>query len=578
MRGLVLLAGATLAQHRPWNRLGERLGVPATNLPKPVVDAIDTAKQIVDSVIPSNAETPAVGAGQDNHGCMLGGGYTWCEEKNKCLRVWEEPCKAVDTPVCASDEVICTTELQQQGMNCVVGTCVKTPVSAPVCASDEVVCTTELQKQGMNCAVGKCVKAPVSTPVCASDEVVCTTALQRQGMNCVLGSCAKVATTQSQAGSIRAMGGKTDSHGCILGTGFSWCEVKKKCLRQWEEPCEASTNVPVCASGEVVCTTLLQKQGMNCALGKCFAVPSSKPQPFGRTRDVHGCVTGGGYQWCESKKKCTRQWEEACEEVAPEPQPVGGSQDNHGCLGGAGYQWCEGKQKCLRIWEEACEEAPQPVGGTTDNHGCVSGGGYQWCEGKQKCLRSWEEACEEAPKPVGGAQDNHGCVLGGGYQWCENKQKCLRSWEEPCEEELTPVGGTKDNHGCASGGGYQWCESKQKCLRSWEEACEQEQEQEQEPASLPALIHNMLTPEQKSEMNDFMTEVRAKQAIYMGELKQKMTEFHQEKAFDQMSNSVRQRMQRVTSLLRPKNRPGFREDNTRADSIPKDNTVVDGAF
>ena len=29
----------------------------------------------------------------DGHGCIPGAGYSWCEIKNKCLRVWEEACK-----------------------------------------------------------------------------------------------------------------------------------------------------------------------------------------------------------------------------------------------------------------------------------------------------------------------------------------------------------------------------------------------------------------------------------------------------------------------------------------------------
>jgi len=33
---------------------------------------------------------------------------------------------------------------------------------------------------------------------------------------------------------------------------------------------------------------------------------------------------------------------------------VGGDKDEHGCIGSAGYQWCETKEKCYRIWEEEC--------------------------------------------------------------------------------------------------------------------------------------------------------------------------------------------------------------------------------
>lgn len=35
------------------------------------------------------------------------------------------------------------------------------------------------------------------------------------------------------------LGGDRDEHGCIGSAGYSWCEAKAKCLRAWEEPCEA---------------------------------------------------------------------------------------------------------------------------------------------------------------------------------------------------------------------------------------------------------------------------------------------------------------------------------------------------
>ena len=34
------------------------------------------------------------------------------------------------------------------------------------------------------------------------------------------------------------VGGEKDEHGCMLMAGYTWCEVKQKCLREWEEPCE----------------------------------------------------------------------------------------------------------------------------------------------------------------------------------------------------------------------------------------------------------------------------------------------------------------------------------------------------
>jgi hypothetical protein len=34
-----------------------------------------------------------VGNDRDSHGCIPSAGYSWCDAKQKCLRVWEEPCE-----------------------------------------------------------------------------------------------------------------------------------------------------------------------------------------------------------------------------------------------------------------------------------------------------------------------------------------------------------------------------------------------------------------------------------------------------------------------------------------------------
>jgi len=36
------------------------------------------------------------------------------------------------------------------------------------------------------------------------------------------------------------VGGDHDEHGCIGSAGYSWCEIKQKCLRVWEEECEGT--------------------------------------------------------------------------------------------------------------------------------------------------------------------------------------------------------------------------------------------------------------------------------------------------------------------------------------------------
>jgi hypothetical protein len=36
------------------------------------------------------------------------------------------------------------------------------------------------------------------------------------------------------------IGGDKDEGGCLIAAGYSWCELKQKCLRTWEEPCLAA--------------------------------------------------------------------------------------------------------------------------------------------------------------------------------------------------------------------------------------------------------------------------------------------------------------------------------------------------
>jgi hypothetical protein len=35
------------------------------------------------------------GGDRDEHGCIPSAGYAWCEEKQKCLRIWEENCTSL---------------------------------------------------------------------------------------------------------------------------------------------------------------------------------------------------------------------------------------------------------------------------------------------------------------------------------------------------------------------------------------------------------------------------------------------------------------------------------------------------
>jgi hypothetical protein len=93
---------------------------------------------------------------------------------------------------------------------------------------------------------------------------------------------AMVSTITGKAVEARVGGGdgegrnlNTNQHNCVGDGGYTWCAMKSKCLRMFEEDCPTE---PV-DGGDV---------------------------------DVHGCRAG--YAWCESKCSCFRSFDEDCHE------------------------------------------------------------------------------------------------------------------------------------------------------------------------------------------------------------------------------------------------------------------------
>jgi len=52
---------------------------------------------IIPEVAVQNITEPLVGGDRDAHGCIPSAGYSWCAEKSKCLRTWEENCTESST-------------------------------------------------------------------------------------------------------------------------------------------------------------------------------------------------------------------------------------------------------------------------------------------------------------------------------------------------------------------------------------------------------------------------------------------------------------------------------------------------
>jgi hypothetical protein len=70
--------------------------------------------------------------------------------------------------------------------------------------------------------------------VCTEEAKICPdgSAVGRTGENCEFAPCPEKNSAEP------ILGGDRDEHGCIGSAGYSWCEVKQKCLRVWEEKCE----------------------------------------------------------------------------------------------------------------------------------------------------------------------------------------------------------------------------------------------------------------------------------------------------------------------------------------------------
>ena len=111
------------------------------------------------------------------------------------------------------------------------------------------------------------------------------------------------------------VGNDSDSHGCIGTAGYTWCESKQKCLREWEENC--TDEVP----------------------GTAAAISAN---------ELHGCNSSSGYEWCNEKQRCILSSGEKCTELS------GSGTADHGCRASDGYAWCEGLSKCILPSAENC--------------------------------------------------------------------------------------------------------------------------------------------------------------------------------------------------------------------------------
>jgi len=60
---------------------------------KPLSGDRKPVEQAAQPAAPDQTAPPLLGGDRDAHGCIGSAGYSWCEAKEKCLRVWEEKCE-----------------------------------------------------------------------------------------------------------------------------------------------------------------------------------------------------------------------------------------------------------------------------------------------------------------------------------------------------------------------------------------------------------------------------------------------------------------------------------------------------
>ncbi|MEW6035629.1 MAG: hypothetical protein AB1529_03380 [Candidatus Micrarchaeota archaeon] len=101
-------------------------------------------------------------------------------------------------------------------------------------------------------------QAPPSdnTTACTMEAKICPdgTAVGRTGQNCEFAPCPEVKGNESNVTPPPLVGNDTDEHGCKPSAGYSWCEILKKCVREFETPCVVSYTVKTANSslGEIL--------------------------------------------------------------------------------------------------------------------------------------------------------------------------------------------------------------------------------------------------------------------------------------------------------------------------------------
>lgn len=78
------------------------------------------SQQYPSAKLPSPPSPPVLGGDKDAHGCIGTAGYSWCEQKQKCYRPWEENCTS-SAPAGTACKTV--SDCGAGAASCVNGTC-----------------------------------------------------------------------------------------------------------------------------------------------------------------------------------------------------------------------------------------------------------------------------------------------------------------------------------------------------------------------------------------------------------------------------------------------------------------------
>ncbi len=93
------------------------------------------------------------------------------------------------------------------------------------------VCGVDGKTYGNKCTAG-------DVPIAYQGECNTTAPAKMPPLNpemCADGNCPKEPIALEPEGQL--VGDDRDEHGCIGSAGYSWCELRQKCIRPWEEQC-----------------------------------------------------------------------------------------------------------------------------------------------------------------------------------------------------------------------------------------------------------------------------------------------------------------------------------------------------